>query len=475
MSSVHRIRRQQWRGRAADQAGALALRAYLREHGEQRLDPALASAFDAVDDGSERHLARLEISLKVSAPERLDAELPAALSAALQAALAQALGERAVPAAAGATPSARASLRRYLAEGRVDWWLAQLSADDLQRRLADAALIALDEVLAAPATAAGWPVMQALLPADEAAWPDALFRLLQLLEAIAGSALLAAALPGQAGNAASAAVLAECIAHAEGEPANVDRYRRLLALRLAQAVAATPARWQRALGGAAAHPAWAIPDALLATLSPAVPVIVPAAAVARGEVVEAPPQSAPPAGASELPVPGLTLGNAGLILLHPWLPRLFAELGWITSPPPVGTPFPAARLAPALALLHWLATGQEEAPDYALGGAKLLLGLDPDSPFPLGAGLLDARAMDEGGALLRAVIEHWPVLGRTSSDGLRTTFLQRSGLLYRHGEGWQLRMQMAAPDLLLDRLPWSIALIRLPWSSRLVHVDWRRS
>jgi len=28
-------------------------------------------------------------------------------------------------------------------------------------------------------------------------------------------------------------------------------------------------------------------------------------------------------------------------------------------------------------------------------------------------------------------------------------------------------------DMLLDRLPWSIATLRLPWMDRVLHVDWR--
>lgn len=472
MSSVHRIRRQQWLGRAADQAGALALRAYLREHGEQRLDPALAAAFDAVDDGRDRHLARLEIRLTVSAPERLDEELAPALFAAVQAALARLPGQSA---ATATPPSARASLRRYLASGEVDWWLARLDDEALQRHLSDEAAIVLAEALAAPAAGGAWPALQAVLPADAAHWPDALFRLLQLLDAPAAVALLAAAARVLPELAAVTERLADDEAGAATPLVNADHRRRRLALRLALALAATPAHWQRALAGVAAHPAWALVGEPLAPApaSPTAPAVEPAAAP---PAVPAPGVAAvaASAAAAELPAPGLPLRNAGLLLLHPWLPRLFAELGWVASPPPVGEPFPAARLASALALLHWLAEGREEAPEYALGGAKLLLGLDPDSPFPVGSGLLDAAAMDEGGALLRAAIEHWPALGRTSSDGLRTTFLQRGGLLYRQGEDWLLRMQLAAPDLLLDRLPWGIALIRLPWSRRLLHVDWGR-
>ncbi len=71
-----------------------------------------------------------------------------------------------------------------------------------------------------------------------------------------------------------------------------------------------------------------------------------------------------------------------------------------------------------------------------------------------------------------AVVEHWPALGKTSVDGLRLSFLQRAGLLYPAPDGWLLRPQCEGFDLLLDRLPWGIAIVRLPWMRRPLHVEW---
>lgn len=168
----------------------------------------------------------------------------------------------------------------------------------------------------------------------------------------------------------------------------------------------------------------------------------------------------------------MPLHSAGLILLHPYLPRLFAALGWVGDRHLQGEPFPWARLPQAAALLNWLATGRDEPFEYELGTVKLLLGLNPDDPLPVAAGLLGDAEREEGEALLGAVVQHWSALGKTSIDGLRLSFLQRGGLLYPAADGWLLRPQAESFDLLIDRLPWGIAIIRLPWMPRSLHTEW---
>jgi len=161
-----------------------------------------------------------------------------------------------------------------------------------------------------------------------------------------------------------------------------------------------------------------------------------------------------------------------LILLHPYLPRLFAALGWVSASHPPGEPFPWARLPHAAALLNWLATGRDEPFEFELGTAKLLLGLQPDAPLPVAAGLIGDAEREEGEALLGAIIQHWSALGQTTVDGLRVAFLQRGGLLYPAPDGWLLRPQGETFDLLLDRLPWGLSIIRLPWMPACLYTEW---
>ena len=170
--------------------------------------------------------------------------------------------------------------------------------------------------------------------------------------------------------------------------------------------------------------------------------------------------------------PGMPVQACGLVLLHPYLPRLFTGLSWIGDDHPLGEPLPPATLPPAAALLHWLATGNDNPYEFELPLIKLLLGLAPGEPLPVAAGLLDALAREEGKALLSAAISHWPAFGQTSIEGLRHSFLKRDGLLYQAADGWLLRPQTKTYDLLLDRLPWGISILRLPWMRSILHTEW---
>ncbi len=158
-------------------------------------------------------------------------------------------------------------------------------------------------------------------------------------------------------------------------------------------------------------------------------------------------------------------GNAGLVLLHPFIPQLFGACG-VLAKDELREPERAA------ALLHWLATGREEVHEFELGFVKLLLGLRPETPLQAGEGLLGAREREEGAALLGAVIGHWKALRGTSVDGLRVSFLQRRGALRDEEMGWRLQLEPEAFDVLLGHLPWGFATVKLPWMTRPLYTDW---
>ncbi|CAN7748491.1 contractile injection system tape measure protein [Pseudorhodoferax sp. LjRoot39] len=183
--------------------------------------------------------------------------------------------------------------------------------------------------------------------------------------------------------------------------------------------------------------------------------------------------SAPPAApALLLPPPELpselAVGNAGLVLLAPYQPRLFMLLGLADARAFTG-PEAAER---AVQLLQLLVTGEADAPEPALVLNKLLCGLDQATPVarrfePTAA---ERSAID---GLLAAVVQHWKVLGSTSPAGLRETFLQRPGRLQRQDEAWRLQVLPGPFDMLIDQLPWGYATIRHPWMEQVLHVDWR--
>jgi len=161
---------------------------------------------------------------------------------------------------------------------------------------------------------------------------------------------------------------------------------------------------------------------------------------------------------------GLYVECAGLVLLHPFLPRLFDALGFAVD----GTLIRPDR---ALPVLHFLATGERLAPEHALVLPKTLCGL-PLETLAAAPAPLTPEEEDEATALLEAVIGHWEMLGSTSVDALRGTFLVRPGKLSRREEDLLLQVEPQSFDILLDRLPWGIGAIQLPWMNRMLWVEW---
>jgi hypothetical protein len=162
---------------------------------------------------------------------------------------------------------------------------------------------------------------------------------------------------------------------------------------------------------------------------------------------------------------GLYVDCAGVILLHPFLVRFFetlaiAEEGRLLQP------------ERALCLLHFLATGQRVAPEYALTLAKLLCNVPFATPVEADVRLTVAE-IEEAEALLAAVIGHWDALRNTSPDGLRGSFLVRPGKMSQGDDGdFLLQVEGQSCDILLDRLPWGLGVVKLPWMERMLWVEW---
>lgn len=205
--------------------------------------------------------------------------------------------------------------------------------------------------------------------------------------------------------------------------------------------------------------------------APPAPAPAPAANASAVDVRPAPEDApASPGDAGELARQGefIFLGNAGLVLLGPFLQRLFAMLG-LTAGRTFVSPAAAGR---AVRLLQFVASGASEAPARALPLNKVLCGLAPEAPVPADIVLTQAerQAAEE---MLKAVIAQWRGLGNTSAEGLRRAFLMREGWLGPDAQGWQLRVIPVQMDVLLDRLPWGFSNTHLPWMAAPMRVQWR--
>jgi hypothetical protein len=174
---------------------------------------------------------------------------------------------------------------------------------------------------------------------------------------------------------------------------------------------------------------------------------------------------APDARGQTLAAEGIYVRNAGMVILHPFLPRFFETLG-------IAAEDKLLQPERALWLLHFLTTGQLTAPEYELMLPKILCTVPLETPVESDVVLTETEQR-EANTLLEAVIRHWKALKSTSPDGLRGTFLVRHGKVSPRDGDWLLQVEAKTWDVLLDQLPWGISVIRLPWMNPVLWVEWR--
>lgn len=262
--------------------------------------------------------------------------------------------------------------------------------------------------------------------------------------------------PGQA-HAATATVTAQIFALIAADPDAPPR-RALAAL-----IAGIAERREDHAAALTAHAARLARQAGHAHLRAALPPPTPAPPLAPS------PPTRPPQVANGS---RLYVGNAGLVLLNPFLPRLFDQLGVLTTEADGKRRITGTDAASrAVHILQFIADERCDAPEPELALNKLLCGLPLATPIAPSLTLSDAdHALCA--SLLQGVLGQWPVLSNTSPAGLRETFFQRDGRLER-GEGrWTLTVSRRTLDVLVDQIPWSFALLLHGWMPEPIHVDW---
>ena len=164
---------------------------------------------------------------------------------------------------------------------------------------------------------------------------------------------------------------------------------------------------------------------------------------------------------------GVAVDNAGLVLLGPYLPRLFGMLSLLGEDGFVDL---GAKIH-AVRVLQFLIHGSTDTREKSLPLCRILCGLP--SGVPVGEEPIPPQEQEVCEQLLEAVIQHWTILGSTSVQGLRETFLRRNGVLEAQEEQWLLRVEAGAFDMLLDKLPWGYKTVRFGWMDKTLQVEWR--
>lgn len=171
--------------------------------------------------------------------------------------------------------------------------------------------------------------------------------------------------------------------------------------------------------------------------------------------------------------------NAGVVLLHPFLPTLFRNFelldennDWVS----------VAHQLEAIYWIHYLATGQTDPSEDELVVAKLLTGfplsevipvyaLEPDDAFL--ARLQSEKTEQELTDLLQVVRDNWRPMRNCTWEGLRTDFLSRSARIHQtNSMQYVLTVEQHTFDLMLPFKEWGISMIKYSWMEEVLYVEW---
>lgn len=165
---------------------------------------------------------------------------------------------------------------------------------------------------------------------------------------------------------------------------------------------------------------------------------------------------------------GITVYNAGLVLLNNYISMLFDRLGITEN----NRFIDEQKQLDSVHILQYLVTGLTQADENFLPLNKVLCGLDISKPVADTIIISDStKEITEG--LINACIGFWPQIGKTSLDGFRGNWLVRKGILKETNDKWDLFVEKQVYDILLSKAPFSFSMIRLPWMNKPLHVSWQ--
>ena len=167
--------------------------------------------------------------------------------------------------------------------------------------------------------------------------------------------------------------------------------------------------------------------------------------------------------------PVFYLNQAGIVLIAPFLPRLFEMLHLVRQREWENK----EAQKRACGILQYIIFGKEEdTPEHEMVLNKVLAGLSIEEPIP-SRWELTQEERETTNSMLEGAKAHWDKLKNTSVEALRQAFLQRPGKLEEKEEYYLLTMEEKPYDMLLDSVPWNFKMIRFPWMKKRIEVKWR--
>ena len=166
-------------------------------------------------------------------------------------------------------------------------------------------------------------------------------------------------------------------------------------------------------------------------------------------------------------VESLLVENAGLVLLWPFLSRLFDKLNLMEKRDFVDN----ESQQKAILLTEYLVSGKTEFQESFLTLNKIICGAAPDMFVDINLPL-EKFELELCESLLNSVIKNWEKIENSSISTLRESFLLREGALSKFGSDFNLNIQKKPFDVLLDTLPWNISMIQTSFMKNRILVDW---
>lgn len=168
---------------------------------------------------------------------------------------------------------------------------------------------------------------------------------------------------------------------------------------------------------------------------------------------------------------GVSIDNAGLVIIAVYLPMLFNRLGYLSDD---RRDFKSKECqVKAIFVSQCFVTDEKEIPESELFLNKVLTGYD-NSPEPLPRSCdLTENELEIMEQLKKAVLMNWDKMRHTSREGFQKTFIQRKGMLKMEEDNWMLTVEEKPFDILLDSLPWNFKLVKAPWMEKMLRVKWR--
>lgn len=160
--------------------------------------------------------------------------------------------------------------------------------------------------------------------------------------------------------------------------------------------------------------------------------------------------------------------NAGLLILWPFLTRLFSNLKYTND----GLFIDEEKRLRAVFLTQYLVAFTEDNPEYTLMLNKLLCGMDINAPISDNVILTDEEK-SEAENLISSVLIHWKEMNNTSPKIFQQTFIHREGIIFQKEGNWNVIVNHSTFDILLLKLPWGLSIIKYPWNNYLIYVEWK--